>query len=378
MRIAINGTFWQEPHVGSGQYLHNLVQGLPMADPAIKYILVIPRYTNPGHPRVPGVQTVIMPTPFDHSSPRLAKLWFEQIAMVQVAHKLRADVIHVPYFGPPRAGQRPLIVSVLDLIPLLLPAYRGSRAIQAYMRLAAAGTRRAKHLIAISHATAADLRAHLQIPEDRITVTYLAAGPDYVPQSPNVVSQTLVRYHLEEPYLYYVGGFDLRKNLPLLIRAFAALPPATPAVSLVIAGRPPGSDPKLFPDLASVILACGVADRVALIGPVSDADNAALMSGARAFAYPSTYEGFGLPPLEAMACGTAVIAASTTSVGEIVGDGGVLADPYDTAAWTVALHNVIGDDHAVQRLRSRGLARARSFTRQATAEQTVAVYRRVV
>ncbi len=258
MRIAISGMFWSEPHVGSGQYLHNLVREFAAGDSRDKFVLVLPRFTKPVRPRLRGVQTVIMPTPFDGINHNLAKVWFEQVALLQVAHKVRAERLHVPYFGPPRYTKLPLVVSVLDLIPLLLPAYRGGRLVRQYMRLAAAGTVRAQAVIAISDYTRQDVIRTLDVPADRIAVTYLAAAPDYEVQTDAAVSAVRARFRLGERYIYYIGGFDVRKNVATLLRAFAeVLRTADAPLQLVLAGRPAGSDPTLFPDLHQLVLRAG-------------------------------------------------------------------------------------------------------------------------
>ena len=182
MRIAISGMFWTQPNVGSGRYLHELVHTLTAKPSDDRYILVIPRYTLSKRPQIKGCQVILMPTPFDNMNENLAKIWFEQVSLGQVCRKLRADLIHVPYFAAPRRSTKPVIVTIHDLIPLLLPEYRGSRFVQLYMRLAAAGARQARAVIADSEHTRRDIIEHLQIPSERIVVTHLAAGPPYGPQ----------------------------------------------------------------------------------------------------------------------------------------------------------------------------------------------------
>ncbi|WP_026369386.1 glycosyltransferase family 4 protein [Kallotenue papyrolyticum] len=380
MRIAINGMFWSEPHVGSGQYLHNLVRYLAEQPGGHRYILIVPRYRlgTQRKPALPFFQTVSMPTPFDTRHEQLAKLWFEQIAFGQAARKLRAHVWHVPYFGPPRVAPAPLVVTVHDLIPLLLPEYRGGRAVQAYMRLAAAATRRADLILADSQHTRQDLLGRLGVPAARVLVTYLAAGDELHPRPEAQVRAVRERFGLDADYVYYIGGFDARKNVATAIRAFArARRQLNRRVVLALAGRVPAAPSELFPDIHSVILEEEAAADVALLGPVSAEEHAALLSGCAAFVYPSRYEGFGLPPLEAMQCGAPVLAAATTSVGEVVGDGGLLLDPDDVAAWSAALARVLSQPALRDDLRRRGLARAARFRWSETAAQTRAAYERL-
>lgn len=379
MRIAISGMFWAEPHVGSGQYLHHLVRALEQESSGHRFVLVIPRYTVTERPQIHGWQVVLMPTPFDRRNRNLAKLWFEQIALGQVCRKLRVDLLHAPYFAAPLRPPARVVVTIHDLIPLLLPAYRGSQRVQQYMRLVAAGAKRATAVIADSEHTRRDIIDKLQIPQERITVTYLAASSDYHPRDAATIDEIRSRLRLYRPYVYYVGGFDIRKNVQMVIRAFAeATRDWAERPQLAIGGQLPATVGEFFPDINATILEAGVAADVALLGPLSDADSAALMSGCAAFLWPSRYEGFGLPPLEAMQCGAPVIASSASSVGEVVGDGGLRVDPDDLPGWAAALRRVLASAALAHDLRQRGLARARQFSWARTATETIKVYNGVI
>ncbi len=378
MRIAINGMFWSQPTVGSGQYLHNLVAALTQHSSRHQFVLVVPRYLAPVRPHVPGCQVVTMPTPFDRRSDNLAKLWFEQVDLGQVCRKLRIDLLHVPYFAAPWRTSQPVVVTIHDIIPLLLPEYRGSRNVQLYMRLAAAGARRAPAVIADSEHTRRDIITHLGIPPERISVTHLAPAPEYGPRNAHTIAEARDRFRLRRPYVYYIGGFDARKNVEMVIRAFAeATRTWADRPILALAGRIPQEAGALFPDISRLILDVGIAADVALLGPVSNDDNAALMAGCAAFMFPSRYEGFGLTPLEAMRSGAPVIASSTTSVGEVVGTGGLLVAPNDLQAWVAALQRVLTDQQFAAELRQRGLERASSFAWRKTMVETIAVYETV-
>ncbi len=367
--------FWSQPTVGSGQYLHHLVSVLARNPAGHRFVLVIPRFTMAQPPSVPGCQVIMMSTPFDRRHENLAKLWFEQIALVQISRRLRVDLIHVPYFGSPFRSATPVVATIHDLIPLLLPAYKGNRGVQAYMRLAAASAKRAAHVIADSEWTRRDIIRHLRIPPDRITVTYLAASDQYAPRDQEALAEVCARLRLRRPYVYYVGGFDARKNVEMVVRAFAkATQEWDVRPQLVIAGRQPVGDDELFPDINRTILETGVAADVALIGPVTAEDSAALMAGCSAFVFPSRYEGFGLSPLEAMQCGAPVLASSTSSVGEVVAEGGLLIHPDDLHGWADALRLVLTDESFARDLRRRGRERATRFSWARTAAQTLAVY----
>ncbi len=379
MRIAISGMFWPEPYVGSGQYLHNLVAQFAAEGTRHSVVLVIPRYRCSEAPALPGLQAVLMPTPFDKRNRNLAKVWFEQVALPQATQQLRADLLHVPYFGSPLRSRIPVVVTVHDLIPLLLAPYRGSRAVRAYMRLAAAGARRAGMIIADSEHTRQDITRHLQVAPERVAVTHLAASDAMRPQPSETVRAAKDRFGLADPYIFYMGGFDARKNVATAIRAFArARQSFDRRVVLAIGGRLPSENSLLFPDIHRVLLEEHVAEDVVLLGPVSDGEKAALLSGCEAFMFPSQYEGFGLGPLEAMQCAAPVLASSATSVGEVVAGGGVLLSPNDIEAWAQALTRVILDRTWRDELRERGRRRAALFSWQQTARQTTEVYERLL
>ncbi|HJZ50493.1 MAG TPA: glycosyltransferase family 1 protein, partial [Roseiflexaceae bacterium] len=203
----------------------------------------------------------------------------------------------------------------------------------------------------------------------------LAAGPQYRPiDRQAAAAQIAERYGLAGPFVYYVGGLDARKNVATLVRAWQRLRCAGgPAATLAIAGRALGDDPRLFPDLDTLIAELGVADSIRRID-VPREDNALLYNGATAFAYPSRYEGFGMPPLEAMACGTPAVVAEASSLPEVVSDAALLAPPDDVAAWAVGLWRLLGDRALRDMLRARGFARAARFSYARVARETVDVY----
>lgn len=351
MHIAMSGWFAGRS-VGSGQYTDHLVAALRASAPA-------------------GERLDLVESP-DRST--RAKLAFEQWGFPRAARS--ADLAHVPYWAPPLHPSVPTIVTVHDLIPLVLPEYRARRAVRAYTALVARATRSAAAILADSEHTAADIRAWLEVEPGRVVVVALGvdgwAGPLLPTPSRAGPSPNLpLRYGL------YLGGFDLRKNLQVLLAAWRDVYRAT-GVPLVIAGRPPDAGDPLFPHPAEIARRVALpAEALRLIGFVEEADKPALLAGAAVFAFPSRYEGFGLPPLEAMACGTPVVAAEATSLPEVVGDAGILVHPDDTAGWGDAIRAVLEDEALAARLRAAGPRRAAAFTWQATAEGTRAVYRQV-
>lgn len=374
LHIAINGFFWDKPTVGVGQYLHGLLNAIPHVD-AVHIDLLIPANSTP--PEVPpGVTLHVLATPFDNKSANLAKLWFEQIAVPQAAMRLGAQLLHVPYFAPPYVCSVPVVTTIPDLIPLTRPAYRGNALVRGYMALVKAASKRSHTLLAISHAVAQSASQLLHRAVDEIVVTHLAADPMYTPLTD--ASAYVAQRGIIGPYVYYVGGYDERKNVITLVQAFAALPDHIRSHTwLVLAGKVPSHNRTLFPDIDGEIDRLGIRAQVKQ-ADVSRTDNPYFYNAATLFVYPSLLEGFGLPPLEAMACGTPVICSNQSSLPEVVGDAAILVDPTNVSAWRDALAQLLQDSTQRAALRAAGLQRAQRFDYAHTAQTTIEAYRAVI
>jgi glycosyltransferase involved in cell wall biosynthesis len=374
LHIAINGFFWDKPTVGVGQYLHGLLNAITHVD-AVHIELLVPADTTP--PVAPaGVTLHALTTPFDGTSANLAKLWFEQIAVPQAAARLGVQLLHVPYFAPPYSSRVPVVTTIPDLIPLTRPAYRGSALVRGYMALVKAASQRSHTLLAISHAVAHSASQLLHKPLKHIIVTHLAADPMYTPRTDAVAY--VAERGIIGPYIYYVGGYDERKNVMTLIRAFAALPDHIRTHTwLVLAGKVPSHNRTLFPDIDAEIDRLGIRAQVKQLD-VSRNENPYFYSAATIFVYPSLLEGFGLPPLEALACGTPVICSNQSSLPEVVGDAAIVVDPTQPQAWSDALAQLLQDPNQRSSLRAAGLKRAQRFDYTHTAQTTVDAYRAVV
>jgi glycosyltransferase involved in cell wall biosynthesis len=234
----------------------------------------------------------------------------------------------------------------------------------------------AARLLVPSGATGRDLIDLYGVDPERVDVVHHGVDADaFRPAPDRAVAEVRRRFGIAGPYLFFVGGIEPRKNLAGLVRAFAGL---GEGVSLVIAGGPVRWFPKAAADLESQIAALPspIRERVVRTGYVSDADRLALLTGATAFVYPSRYEGFGMPVLEAMACGVPVLTSDVSSLPEVAGDAALLVDPDDTEGLAAAMREVLDDVDLAERLSASGLVRAAEFTWMRTAKQTAQTFRR--
>lgn len=371
MRVALNGLFLAFPATGTGQYLRELVSAMRAQAPQDEFVLLAP-HADPGAP----ANVLVYRTRF--KSENLAKLEFEQITFPG-ASRSTFDLAHVPHFGPPLFSPLPTVVTIHDLIPLVLPAYRGPASVRLYTRLAASGARRAQAILADSYASARDVETHLKIAKDKIHVVHLAAHSRFQPPTQDELVRVRVKYSLPERFVLYLGGYDVRKNVARVIETFAGQAQGRrEGWKLVLAGKLPEGDTAFFPSARARAERLGMAKDIHFTGFVQEQDKPALYAAARVFLYPSRYEGFGLPPLEAMACGTPVIAANTSSLPEVVGEAGVLVNPDDANGWNGALEELLSDEARWDDLRGRGLEQALKFSWDRAARETMAVYRSVI
>ncbi len=292
------------------------------------------------------------------------------------------DLLFVPSHVLPLVHPRCSVVTVHDLGYLYYPeAHTLSQ--NAYLRWSTRfNARSAAAILADSEATRQDLVRHCQISEEKISVVYPGRDETLTQISdPATVAGVRARYGLNESYLLYVGTLHPRKNLVRLVQAFNMIVQSPVSgfqspisnLQLVLAGQKGW----LYDELLSKVRRLGLADRVLLTGYVPRDDLAALLSGARAFVYPSLYEGFGLPVLEAMACGTPVICSNVSSLPEVAGDAALLVDPLDIEVLAQALHDVITDDGLGRELVARGYRQIERFSWRRCAQETLQVFDKI-
>ncbi|HEX2517846.1 MAG TPA: glycosyltransferase family 1 protein, partial [Chloroflexota bacterium] len=287
-------------------------------------------------------------------------------------------LIHDPTGASPfllgrRVGAYKRIVTLHDAIAFRYPEGYSRLNNFLHRRYVPATLANVDAVITVSRAARDDLVRFLRLPPQRVFVVPQAVSSTFRPLPPAEVLPVAERYGARPPYLLYVGALEARKNVPTLLRAFARLRGDVPRLTLVIAGRPRfGAE-----DLPRALASLGLTGAVQVTGFVAEGDLPALYNGAAAFCFPSLYEGFGLPVLEAMACGVPVVCSHASSLPEVAGDAALLVDPRDDAALAGALARVLGDPQLAEGLRQRGLARAATFSWARTAEATRAVYQHV-
>ncbi|MBI2886693.1 MAG: glycosyltransferase family 4 protein [Chloroflexi bacterium] len=374
MHLAINGYFLAQPTTGTGQYTAGLLRELEDRWPGeLSVLLPAAAVATLGQHDASRARFHFLSMPLPG---HLGKVWFEQVAVPRAAARLGADLLHIPYLGAPLRSTVPVVVTAHDLIQLMVPQLRGGLLVRLYNLLAAASARRATVILADSEHTRQAVIQRLRISPQRVRRAYLAADQRFGShQQPAEGALLAAKYGLESPYLLYMGGLDVRKNVAALIRAYAR---SGCQATLAIAGAPRSGHGAAFPDLRHVAQESGVAERVRFLGWVAEEDKPALYRGALLFVFPSRYEGFGLTPLEAMACGTPVLCSNATSLPEVVGDAALLFSPDDEAGLAELIRQGASDPALRERLGAQGLRRAETFSWTATAQQTIEVYHQVL
>jgi glycosyltransferase involved in cell wall biosynthesis len=383
MRIGINALFLQKPATGSGQHLFHLLEGLDAYDKENAYVLLSPRFRRAYAVTWPHLsdrfQNVQVMSALAQLGENVEKTWWEQVGLLQAGRAENVDLLHCPYFAAPLVTPFPIVVTIHDVIPLILKEYAWRKLTRLYNLLVSTASKRAQAIIAVSQCSKRDIERTLHIPSDRIHVIGNAVDESFRPITDAWQLQAVRdRYNIGERYVLYFGGFDLRKNVRGIIRAYAQLPAELRAQQqLVVAGRLHLLGHPLYPDPRPLVRELGLDGQVVFTGQIREQDKAPLYSGATAFVFPSLYEGFGMPVLEAMACGTPVLTSETSALPEVVGDAGVLVDPASESAISAALGRLLEDEKLRAELGQRALDRARFFTWRQVAEQTVEVYRKV-
>ncbi|MBM3130287.1 MAG: glycosyltransferase family 4 protein [Chloroflexi bacterium] len=368
MRIGIDATALPPQPFGAANYIINLAQALLRIDTTNDYSI----FAKPLHaPLFDAARAQIVRTA--PASP-FARVAWEQIVLPFLARQQRLDVLHSPHYTMPLVKSVRAVVTFHDLTFFLYPQMHLLYKRVFFRTMLPLSARRADALIAISHSTRADILRVLRTPLERVTTIPYGIAPHFQPITDAQARDAFCKQHnLPRPFILYVGNLEPRKNLPTLVRAFAQLVRAGLPHTLVLAGSRGWHAAPIFATIRELDLS----SRVVFTGYVPQSDLPMLYSAADLFVYPSLYEGFGLPVLEAMACGVPVITSNISSMPEVAGDAGILVDPNDAPALADAMSNLLTDSSLRATLAAKGLARARMFSWERTAQATLDVYTRV-
>src|SRR5271170_3437100 len=371
---------------GIGTYIRNLVRALAQVDDRNQYKLItteqaVPEFSN----LPPNFETAIFP---GAKKKGIADSGVAQIRYRLFLRKLEADLFHIPLNAVPLLMPKPYLVTIHDMSTLLFASQTGfrNRLRHFYLRR---GLLRADRVMAVSMATCRDVETLLGIPASRIRVIYNAPDPIFDAPSaplngegvayPPEIQRVLDRYRIHYPFLLYVGRTNPQKNIPRLVEAFAVLRgeiqdhPVYRDLRLLIIG----DEISRYPALRHAVIQSRVEETVRFLGFVPIDTLRSFYQAASAFVFPSLYEGFGLPPLEAMACGTPVVCSSVSSLPEVVGDAAEIINPENVFDIARGLREVLLDPIRRSSLVERGFAQARRFSWERTAQQVLDAYEEI-
>lgn len=362
---------------GVGTYIRNLVRGLAGQDTENTYVLVALR---PDEPELAGLPPNFVVAPYRRPDTD----WVNQYSFYFFLKELAPDLIHIPLNAVPLLMPRPYVVTVHDMSSLIFTErwqLRKSMRLYLFRR----GLLRAERVIAVSAATRRDVENILNIPPERIRQIYDAPDPRFIrpgagaeDASAETERQRLLeRYQIDYPFILYAGAVRPQKNIPRLVEAFAVLRgdlenhPVYKDLHLIIIG----DEISKYPSVRRAVIKTRVEDVVRFLGFVPLDALRMFFEAASAFAFPSLYEGFGLPPLEAMAAGTPVVTSNVSSLPEVVGNAAIMVNPENVFDIARGLREVLIDESLRAEMIRKGYQQARKFSWSQTAKQVLEIYR---
>lgn len=371
MLIGIDGIPLKDIKTGVGHYTFELARSLALASPTDQLEIVSPFSFFPGDHSE---------DPLDGWPPNLrltqvqvnawARNWWT-IGLPRYIKRRSLDLFHGTNFDIPLWKRCPAILTIHDLSDFLYPETHEARGVWRARRRLPFMARTATQIVTHSESVRREVIEHLQVSREKVIAIPAAARSVFRPLPPDQTIETRKRLGVEDEFLLFVGTIEPRKNLIVLLNAYRELLRATELhPQLVIAGKKGWLTDSLFSSLREL----GIEERVLFTGYLSDNDLCALYSSCRVFIYPSKYEGFGLPPLEAMACGAPVIASSIPSIREVTGESARLVAPAGSDDLAQAIVTLLRDENERQRLSVAGLKRAQQFSWNHTAQLMLGVY----
>jgi glycosyltransferase involved in cell wall biosynthesis len=383
LRIGIDATALPSRPVGAGNYIIQLIRAIArrtsINNPrpengevdGMKFFIFINRSRLEllNIEETPNLHLVVLPD----LSPFMRLMW-EQISFPSVAKNHRLDLLHCLHYTMPIAYPGKKVVTFHDMTFFLFPHHHTVPKRYFFRYFIRTSSRRAVAIITDSESTRQDAIRLVGVSPEKITTVRLGVTQEFRPiHDVTILEHARQKYRLPGHFLLYVGMIEPRKNLPMLLQSYASVSDQMPEHRLVVVG-PKGW---MVENILQQTRRLNISDKIHYTGYVEQDDLPFIYNLADVFIYPSIYEGFGLPVLESMACGTPVITSNISSMPEIIGDAGVLIAPDDPQALARSLLDLIHEPMERQRLSKKGLERAATFTWDRTAEKTIAVYRHV-
>lgn len=285
------------------------------------------------------------------------------------------DLVHDPYGIGPLTFSMPFskVITIADIIPVLFPETFSFSAAFSHRILLPRTLESADRILTPSQSTKHDLMTHFHVPAEHIKVAYPAVDEKYQVTDGSETRAIIAKYGLPTPFILYVGTLEPRKNIPAILNAVSLLKKKGEQYHLVIAGKKGWKYQHIF----ELVHSLGIEKETIFTGYVPEADLPGLYNAAEIMVWPSFYEGFGLPPLEAMACGTPVITSNTSSLPEVVGEAGIMVDPHDNAALAASIESLMKDGDLRREMSRKGIVQAKKFSKQRFASEILHVYREI-
>lgn len=366
MRIGVDLSVIQSTKSGVDWYTHHVIKEMmELLAPDEQLFLFTNRETGFEKEALSSPGTTVVMSRFRFQEP------WRQFILPLLLQRHRIDVCFFTNFVLSIAATCPMVLTIHDLSFKLFPRTHSLRNVIWARSLVPISTRRAQRVIADSYNTKIDLLRVMNVAEEKVDVVHLGASELFSPEPHADDAETISRYGITEPYILYVGTLEPRKNLTMLIRCFDKIARERPDVHLVLAGRRGWMAQAIFDELEKRDLL----GRIQITGYVRDEDLPAIYRSASVFIYPSLYEGFGLPPLEAMSSGVPVIVSRNSSLPEVVGEAGLYVNPLDAEEMAEAIGRVLDDKELANSLREKGFERARQFSWHKTAVKTLEIIR---
>jgi glycosyltransferase involved in cell wall biosynthesis len=354
---------------GIGTYIRNLLRHLARIDRENEYVLLC-------HDSDMGVASTLGDNFRAVLEPAANYSVKEQFHIPLVLMREKPDVFHAPHYVLPVAVRSRSVVTIHDCIHLMFPQYLPNRAAYAYARSAMwSAAKRSDRILTVSEASKRDILHFFNVPPEKIAVVYNGIDERFwIQPSTEEIARVRERFQLDHGFVLYAGTIKPHKNLVRLIEAFAALRKGEfEELKLLIIG----DEISKLPALRRAVHMYKLHKHVRFLGFLPDETLAALYRLAAVFVFPSLYEGFGLPPLEAMASGTPVVTSNVSSLPEVAGDAAILVDPYDVSSIVDGVRRVLTDPLIADELRKKGLTRARDFSWERSVARTHDIYRQV-